>query len=146
MTIIVRAALQLVAAHKVQQASLQLQRLGFAQWQAATAVQAAGCALHPAVQWLLEGHVSSQSQAQQLLQQQGAHSLSCIYPWVSGACQVTKVNGNPFWIADHALVSLPALPLHATHCGCMGHWLSVGPSCDQLHVIPMASRPQWILM
>ena len=75
MTVILCAALQLVAAHKVQQASLQLQRLGFAQWQAAAAVQAVGCALHPAVQWLLEGRVSSQSQAQQLLSQQGAHFI-----------------------------------------------------------------------
>jgi hypothetical protein len=68
------AAPQLVAMHKLQQASVELQRLGFAQWQAAAAVQVAGCSLHPAVQWLLEGHVSSQSQAQQLLLQQGAHA------------------------------------------------------------------------
>jgi hypothetical protein len=73
MTIMTCAVMQLVATHKMQQASLQLQRLGFPQWQAAVAVQAAGCSLHPAVQWLLEGHVSSQSQAQRLLLQQGAH-------------------------------------------------------------------------
>lgn len=55
----------------MQQASVQLQRIGFTEWQAAAAVQLCGCALHPAVQWLLEGHVSTKPEAQQLLMRTG---------------------------------------------------------------------------
>lgn len=75
-----RLPVQLVAMHKVQQASVQLRRLGFPQWQAVAAVQLAGCALHPAVQWLLECRLGSKAEAQQLLVRTGASLIFTHFP------------------------------------------------------------------